>query len=291
MKFASASAGPGVNAVQEVMPFVFNVEAPTVDKIVHTVKTSKDNEYIFFTPDTFFVDKYEFDMEAFKKEMQKAKEDMLRANEDIARVKEEIKHSLKDFELSEKLKHKIDVKLDSTFIKLKRVPKTGNEIHIYTDSNFFRVYFDKIEIPVIELPDIDSLEALINEATKQVQSYTFSIPEYDKNIKKFEHKLKVYSDSLKSFKFDLQVPNVDSLYKLEMQPFDTWVKPFLADSMNRWFHYFNDDKSFYADPNELKMQMLEFEKEMKKFREEMERMKKELRKDSVKVQQKKPVEI
>lgn len=282
MKLASSTT-IAVNEVRDV-PFVFNVEPPMVDKMVQTVKTSGDNEYMFFTPDTFFVEKYEFDKEAFKKEMQKVKEEMLKVNQEMRKADEDMKKSLKDMAVTEKLKYK-NIKIDSTFIKLKRVPKTGNEVHIYMDSNFFRVQLDKIDFPVIEIPDVDSI---INEVTKQVQAFTFTVPKSDK---KYNHDIKILTDSLKSFQFDIKIPNIDSLYELEMQPFNNYVKPFIEDSAKKWFQYFDLDSSLYSNPNELKLQMQEFEKEMQQFREEMERMKKELRRDSIKVQQKKPVEI
>jgi hypothetical protein len=294
MKFASLTAGASVNAVKDVMPFVFSVAPPEVDKMVNVVKSAKDNEYIFFTPDTFFVDKYEFDKDAFKKEMQKVKEEMQKIKGDKEVVKEELKKSLKEMELNQK-QFNFNVRFDSTLVKLQRVPGTRNNIHIYIDSNLCRVRLDKIEIPDIELPDMDSLEALINEATKQIQSFSFTIPDFEKKIEKklekFKYDVKVFpSDSVDYFKLDIQIPNVDSLQKLELQPFENWVSPFTPDSVSNWFKFFYDD-SISSDPKKLELRMFEFEKEMKKFKEEMERMKKELRKDSVQVRQKKPVEI
>ena len=63
----------------------------------------------------------------------------------------------------------INLKLDSTLARLKRSPKVEKNINIFIDSNLCRVHLGNIVIPPIQLPNMDSLEAIINEATKQVE--------------------------------------------------------------------------------------------------------------------------
>ncbi|RPI75981.1 MAG: hypothetical protein EHM47_00990, partial [Ignavibacteriales bacterium] len=68
LSFAKAS-GKGI---ADAMPVLFKVESPMVEKVVHKVKSNKDNEYIFFTPDTLFIDTFVFDEDEFEKEMELA---------------------------------------------------------------------------------------------------------------------------------------------------------------------------------------------------------------------------
>lgn len=290
LAFAKGSSG---KIVSEVMPVLYKVHAPVVQRMVHSVKTNKDNEYIFFTPDSLFVEAFEFNTDDYRREMELAEKDMKRNFEDLKKSKQEM----------EEIKL-VQLKLDSTFINHKRAPRVDKNINIYIDSNLCRVHIDKITIPDIELPDMDSLEAIINEATKQVKSFVFTIPEFniksDKKSFKFDYKT---GDSIKSYKFDVQIPeipNVDSLIRNEMKHLENfklpdgetgWNMPYLKDSL-KWFNFFRYDDSTYSDnPIHFEFRMKEFEEEMQKFREEMEKLKMEIRKDTLKVRTKKPVEI
>jgi len=280
--------------VAGIMPALFKVQSPVVKQVVHSVKTNKDNEYIFFTPDSLFIDTFEFDADEFKKEMEIAKREMQKSFQEMEINQEEMEEL-----------NLVRLKLDSSLINLKRAPRVNKNIDIYIDSNVCRVHIDKIEIPDIELPDMDSLEAIINEATKQFKAFTFTVPKFDlpdseagKQFHKYDYKIEM-DDSIKSFNFDLhipdvEIPDVDSILRNEMKHLENFNlnEPLMNDSLMKWFNFFrNDDSTYSGNPQHFEFRMKEFEKEMEKFREEMDKLKMEIRKDTVRVKSKKPVEI
>ena len=278
LAFAKTSS----EGVSNALPVLFKVESPVVQKVVHKVRTNRDNEYIFFTPDTLFIDKFVFNEDEFKQEMELAKTEMKRSVEEIKwHEKEMQKLSL------------VNLKLDSSLIKLRKAPRVDKNINIFIDSNVCRVNIDRIEIPEIEFPDMDSLEAIINEATKQVKAFTFKfdLPKPGKNFQKFNIKIE-HDDSAESFHFD--VPDVDSIMRKEFEHLEhfNFNAPLMNDSIMKWFNFFRfDDSTYTSSPKHFEFRMKEFEEEMQKFKEEMEKLKKEIRKDSVQVKTKKPVVI
>jgi hypothetical protein len=189
----------------------------------------------------------------------------------------------------------IKLKLDSTIAELRKSHKDEKDINVVIDSNLCRVHLNNIIIPRIQFPDMDSLEAMINEATKQVRAFSFTIPKLGKNISKFKYDVKVFpGDTVRSFKFYGNGPEADSLGRLYMQRFKNYNFnfPFNQDSLAGWFNQnFGGDSSFFGKPFNLENRMKEFEKEMEKFKQEMDNLKKELKKDSVQFKRKKSVEV
>jgi len=275
----------------DVMPVLYKVQSPVVEQIVHAVKSSKDNDYIFLTPDSLFIESFEFDADEFNKEMEIARKEMKQGLEEMKKNHKEMRES--DI---------IRFKLDSALINLKKVTHADNNIGIYSDSNICRVHIDKIEIPNIELPDMDDLNEIINEATKQIKSFSFTFPKLDKRIHKYDYKIRIDdSSSTYNYNFDVEIPNVDSIIENEMKNLENfnlphgkagWNGVIPNDSLIEWFNFFkNDDSTYVGNPKQFEFKMKEFEEQMQKFKEEMEKLKKEIRKDTVKVKQKKPVEI
>ena len=279
LKFAKLS---NEKAVHDVMPVLFRFGAPEVEKMVSKVKSAKDNEYIFFTPDTLFVDTFDFDKKQFEKDMEEFRKDFKRNMKDFRKNRAEL------------VEQGIALKLDSALANLKK-KKGEKNINIFVDSNLCRVHLNNIYIPKIQLPNMDSLEAMINEATEQVRAFSFTIPKLDKNISKFKYDVKVFpGDTIRSFKFYGNGPNADSLGRLYMQRFKNynWGFPLNQDSLAEWFNLnFQGDSTFFGRPLNFENRMEEFEKEMEKFREEMERLKREIRKDTIRERSSKPVEI
>jgi hypothetical protein len=280
LKFAKLS---NEKAVHDVMPVLFRFGAPEVEKMVSKIKSAKDNEYIFFAPDTLFVDTFDFDKKQFERDMEEFRKD--------------VKKSVNDYNKSwaEMKKHGIELNLDSAIASLKKAPKVEKNINVFIDSNLCRVHLNNIYIPKIHLPNMDSLEAMINEATEQVRAFSFTIPKLDKNISKFKYDVKVFpGDTIRSFKFYGNGPDADSLGRLYMEHFKNydWNFPFNQDSLAEWFNQnFQGDSTFFGRPLNLENRMEEFEKEMEKFKLEMDKLKKELKKDSVHVNPKKSVEV
>lgn len=280
LKFAKLS---NEKAVHEVMPVLFKFGTQDVDEMVNSVKSAGDDEYIFFTPDTLFVDTFKFDKKQFEKDMEE--------------FRKGFKRNIKDFRKNRAglVEQGIELKLDSTLANLKKAPKVEKNINIFIDSNLCRVHLNNIYIPKIHLPNMDSLEAMINEATEQVRAFSFAIPKLDKNISKFKYDMKVFpGDTIRSFKFYGNGPNADSLGRLYMQRFKSrnWGFPLNQDSLAEWFNQnFGGDSTFFGRPLNLENRMEEFEKQMEKFREEIDKLQRELRKDTLKVKTKKPIEI
>ena len=264
--------------VANAVPVISKIQSPTVEKVVHTIKTNKDDDYIFFTPDSLFIDKFEFNSDEFKKEMEIARREMRRNFDDMRKNQQEMENL-----------NLVKLKLDSSLSNLKKFPRVDKNINIYVDSNICRVHIDKFEMPDIELPDMDSLEAFINEATKQVKAFTFTVPNFethvgDKKFQKFDIKVES-GDSIKAYNFEFQIPDVDSILRnLNLD------EPIMNDSLLDLLNFFKEDSLYSGNPMHFEYRMKEFEKEMERFKEEMEKLKKEIRKDSVKVNSKKPVE-
>jgi hypothetical protein len=272
LSFAKTST----RGITDALPVFYKVESPVIEKVVHKVKTKKDNEYIFFTPDSLFIDTFEFDKDEFKKEMELAKTEMKRSFEEMKKHKKEMQEL-----------NLVKLKLDSSLVNLKKFPRHDRNMNIFIDSNFCRVHIDKIEIPGIEFPDMDSLEAIINEATRQVKafSFKFDLPKPGKNLQKFDFKIE-HDDSVETLHFDIPIPNVDSIIEDHMKnlPNLNWAP---GDSSIKWFNFFrHDDSTLTGNPRKFEFRMKEFEEEMEKFREEMERLKREIRKDTIKVKSK-----
>ncbi len=211
--------------------------------MVSSVKSADDNEYIFVTPDSLFVDTFEFNKKEFQKDMDKFREDMRKNIEDFKNNRAEMQEA------------SVKLKLDSTIAMLKKAPKSEKNINIFVDSNLCRVHLNNIFIPKIKLPDMDSLEGMINEATKQVRAFSFMIPKLDKNISKFKYDVKVFpGDTVRSFKFYGNGPDADSLGRLYMKQFknNNWSFPFNQDSLAEWFNQnFQGDSSFFGKSNEF----------------------------------------
>ncbi len=281
LSFAKSS---NEKVVANVMPVLFKVQSPDVEQVVHAVKSSKDNDYIFLTPDSLFIASFEFDTDQFNREMELAQKEMKIGIE-------EMKKSHKEMQESDIIRFK----LDSALINLRRVSNSDKNINIYIDSNICRVQIDKIEIPDIELPDMDDLEEIINEATRQIKSFTFTVPnpKLDKRIHKFDYKIKIDdSSSIYNYNFDVEIPDIDSIIENEMKNLENFNGVISDDSLSKWFNFFKyDDSTYSGNPQHFEFRMKEFEEEIEKFREEMEKLKKEVRKDSVRVKPKKPVEI
>lgn len=279
LAFAKASS----KGVADAMPSLFKVETPVVQQVVHNVKAHKDNEYIFFTPDSLFIDTFVFDEGEFEEEMKLTRTLVKKNLEDLKKHKKD----MNELKL-------VNLNLDSSIINLKKSPRFDRNINVFIDSNFCRVHIDKIEIPGFVFPDMDSLESIINEATKQVKAFTFKfdLPETGKQYRKFDFKFE-QEDSTGAFNFSVPVPDIDSILSEHFNNLNLPDAPFVNDSLMEQFNFFRyDDSTFTGNQEQFEFRMKEFEEEMQKFKEEMEKLKKEIRKkDSVKVIKNKFIEI
>lgn len=210
--------------------------------------TSRENKYIFFTPDTIFTDTFEFDNKAFKEEMIEMEKDLEEMNRNISRIN-------------------FRMQFDSTFKRLENDSLWAKDFSVKIDSNHFRVNIPRIVMhnPNGNLPDMDSINKVIGDALKNVEVYVKRLPERTMMQRKFKVEVQG-SDStiLRQFGFD----NVDSLMK------KFYIHP---DSMNNFnfdnFNFYKNDSLFFNHNEELRKQMNELKEEMRKFREEMRNFK------------------
>ncbi len=247
----------------------FTYDNPDVRTIVKKVKDTRDNKYIFFTPDTIFTEPYEFDEKKFKDEMAKAREEMKKGME-------EAKRSMQNF--------KINLKLDSSLIRLKSDPAWGKNFKVYIDSNICRVHISKLDIPDIHFPDFDSISVQVEAAMRNIPPIIIDIPG-GKGVKSYSFKYE-YGDSSKQ-PVRVQIPDVDSILKSmgifhgDSLMFNGKGSNFFPDSLASMFKMF-DDSLMYFNKGEFKKEMKQLQKEMEKMKEEMKKLKIEIHQDTLK---------
>lgn len=231
------------------------LDNPQISKLVRYNKPPKDHKYIFFTPDTIFTDTFEFDNSEFRKDMKEMEKDLAEMNKNIV-----------------KMNYQISV--DTTFKRLKKDSSWTKDFSVHFDSENFKVIlpdviFRKLDI---QMPNMDSINIIIEEALKQVQVFS------EKNNGKHKSKFKVEvhsSDSSNFDGFEFNYPkmdsmmmqrflNLDSLKKFNFEQFDLF-----GDSSSQGFNFFFNDSMFFNQNEELRKQMNELKQEMRRFREEM----------------------
>ncbi len=246
----------------------FAYDNPDVRTIVNKVKDNKDNKYIFFTPDTIFSENYEFDNKKFKEEMAKAKEEMKKGMK-------EAENSMKNL--------KINLKLDSSLVRLKSDPAWGKNFKVYIDSNICRVHISKLDIPDIHFPDFDSISAQVEEAMRNIPPIIIDMPGGN-GVKGYSFKYE-FGDSSGS-PVRVRIPNVDSILKSvgifqgDSLMFNGKGNGFFPDSLASMFKM-SGDSLMYFNKGEFKKEMKQLQKEMEKVREEMKKLRIEIHQDTI----------
>jgi hypothetical protein len=224
--------------------------------VVNTVTKLKNNsgdQYIFVTPDSIFADSYQFDSELFEKEM-RLFEKQIKLNE----------KQIKQFTLN--------VNYDSSFKNFTADP-TSRSFRIVVDSNICRVDLPEYRIPEISIPDIKTLEPLIEQATNNIHFYAYKMPKIEKS--KSGIKIEYYNDdSVYSYVVDYNMLNMDSLAEansgLDLYNLDKFkpVKPF-DDSMLIKYQLDRDYYNRYSSDEEFKKEMEQLQKELQQLSEEL----------------------
>ncbi len=236
----------------------------SIAHLVNEVKTSDNNKYIFFTPDSIFSEQLEIDKGKMKEELKRMKKELRNLPEEISKAG-------------------VYITLDNNLAKLQKDSSWNKNFKVYFDTNSCSVHLSNIVIPKIQLPNFDRIATQIEEATKNIQSFSFNFPKELKNGKGNFHFKIESGDSAEALNFDIQIPNVDSLIKLNKEFADTAfilngrnlnIPP---DSLASTFKFFFSDSGKGINPKMLQRQMKEFKKEMEKFRKEMEKLKKNIK--------------
>jgi hypothetical protein len=243
----------------------------SIVKAINEVKTTRNNQYIFFTPDTIFSADYNFDKGQFKDEMKKMKEEMKKAS-------------------NEWKKYAINLQLDNSITKLRNDPSWGKNFKVQFDANTCRVNLPNI-IPEIELPDLDSISVQIERAAEIVRHITVNIPQMTINVPEggsgrnvFNFKMNVPGHPEKVTEINVDLDSIMNQNKnFNQKYFSRGRKVQInVDSL------MSNIKSMFPDS----MSMKEFQIEMKKFKQQMKDMEKELKKNNKDVKEKKdPIEI
>lgn len=258
-----------------------DINRPQLVEIAQVVKTAGDSDYIFFTPDSIFVETFRFDKEKFDNEMK--------------HMQVELKKNLKEAE-KELHQQNFVFNFDSNIVKLKTKGNWDKNFEVFFDTNICRVNIPNININLsdIPLPDLDQLEAQIEAATENLKSFTIKIPKEGSIRKKFEFRVDV-GDSSQKFNFDIDVPNfktpiLPDAFMNDSSLFNNEVYRFKADSLSNAIKLLINDSAIF-NQKDFQLQMKEFQKEMRKLREEMLKLQKDLQKEPSKVKSDEPIEI
>ena len=224
-------------------------EKLVVVNAVNQIRNSSGDKYIFVTPDSIFEDSYVFNPVIVEKEL-KWTEKKIKENE----------QKIKEFTLN--------LKYDSTF-KYYCELKSGHPFTVAIDSNICRVDIPDFSIPELPIPEIASIDPLIEQATNNIHFYAYKIPKIEKS--KSEIKIEYYNDdSVYSYVVNYNTLNFDSLvqanggtdlYNLEkfkpLRPSD--------DTMLIKYQFDKDYYNRYYSDDEFKKQMEELQKELQEL--------------------------
>jgi hypothetical protein len=233
---------------------ITNDEKIRVVNAVERLKSSPEDQYIFVTPDSVFADSYKFNSELYEKELKKLEKE-LRGNEAKS----------KQFTLS--------IRFDSTLKHLTVDNQSNHPFIITVDPNICRVDIPELQISEIRIPDIDSINTLIEEATNNIHFYAYKIPKVERSNSgiKFEY---YNDDSVHSYELKFNMLNMDSLAATKNE-FDLYRldqlksgKPF-NDSMLSKYQFDKDYYFRYYTDEDIRKQMEELQKELEQFSEEM----------------------
>jgi hypothetical protein len=233
---------------------------------INEIKKPKNNNYIFFTPDTIFSEPYAIDKKQFK--------------EDFLKMKEQMKSAKQDWE-----KMAVNLNLVGRNVdKIKHAPSWSGNFTVQIDKNTCRVNMPNM-VQEIPMPDFDSIMIQVERATDVLKNVTINIPDmpeirnqvnYNYRINVPGHsremKIKVDLDSAltHSDKFNHQFYSIGPNGQINVDSLVESLKSMLPDSLS----------------------MKEFQVEMKKFQKQMIELQKELQKNNKTVPApKKPIEI
>ncbi len=236
---------------------------------INEAKKTKNNHYIFFTPDTIFSESYAFDNNQFKNDFKKMKDQMKSAKQDWEKMS-----------VSLDLKQSID--------KLKHYPSWAKSISVQFDNNTCRVNMPNM-VQEIPMPDFDSIIAQVVKSTDVLKNITIIIPDDPElpevsNPVNYSYKMIVPGHSGKEMKIRVDLDSILTHSK-------KFKNQFYSFGPNGQINIDSLVESIKSKlPDSLTMK--EFQVEMKKFQKQMMELQKELQKNmKATPAPKKPVEI
>ena len=231
---------------------ISRLENVHVVNAVNKLKNSSDHQYIFLTPDSIFEENYVYNLDVQKEKLNELKE---RLNEQ--------KEIAKSFEFN--------IRYDSTWKNFENQETYSGKYKVKVGNNYCQVEFSNIDIPELQMPEMENINSIIKEATENIRFQTFHIPRVDKVQNGVVVSYMNDDDSMKSYRYNFKDIYIDSLMRLNRIMIDSLLRsermrnPMFNDSvLSRWFF---DQGQF--DTEALREQMKQLQEEFKKFREEM----------------------
>jgi hypothetical protein len=233
------------------------LDDPQIARLVRYNKQSDNQKYIFLTPDSIFADTFVFDDTDFRKDMQEVEKDLAEMSKDLVKINYQIK-------------------IDTTFKRLKEDASWTEEFSVQFDADNFKVRIPEIIISKldVELPNMDSINVFINEVIKKAQAFSEKKSGKHPRAKSFNFEYHTI-DSLNNKQFNFDDSRIDSLIKKRFQNPDSLMKfnfeefDIFSDSGSKGFNFFFNDSSMFNMNEELRQQMNDLKEEMKRFRQEM----------------------
>ncbi len=236
-------------------------------KFVRELRPSREDRYIFFTPDSIFTDTFVFDDKAFRKELIELEKELVDMNK---MEKERIRMDKNLVRIN------YQIRIDTTLKRLEKDSSWAKDFTVHIDANKFKVNIPNIVIRKfdVQMPNMDSINIIIQDALKNVEKFSIKIPDHKSITREFKIEMQ-NGDSLKIEEFNFnenmidsimknQFPNLDSSHGFNFDPFK-----FFSDSTSGGLNYFFNDSSMFDMNEDLKKQMQELREELRKFREEM----------------------
>lgn len=169
------------------------INSPSVNELIRNVKTARDSNYIFITPDTIFTRKFMIDKEKLREDMAEARKTMQKHEEELLKVRINF-----DKEMAKHEKQRI---------------KNGYKFQM--DSDYVRIEVPEVVIPDIVIPDVEHLMAGVEEFTKNMQKIKVKVtpPTVQRRSKNNKNVVppKVPDTPEQDFELNLVIPDIDSL--------------------------------------------------------------------------------
>lgn len=234
--------------------------------VVNKLKSSPENQFIFLTPDSVFSDNLEFNFAEQQKKLNAQKNELNGQKEILKKVA-------------------FNIQYDSTWKNLKKENYPDSKYKVKVGNNFCQVELTDLEIPELNIPELENINSLINEAADKVRFHTFHIPRVENVHKGVVVEYIDESDSLKTYRYNYHDIYLDSLMQLNKLMIDSVMRvermknPMFNDTvLSKWF-YNSGDNFYQFNTEELRKQMEELQNEFRKFREEMNTWKNEVRRE------------
>ncbi len=260
----SFAAKANRSLAEKVIPNSFKlVSNKSLAEVVNKIKNSKpSNRYIFLTPDTVVYDTFVFDP---------------------AKIKSEISTLNNNTRNGNSVSEEITIVLNNKVMKFTNKSFNDKHFSVYVDSNGCRVNLSDSQLPNISIPDFDSIATEIDRAAKGFRSFSFKFS--TPNMRREEYHFRYDgSDSTKNFDYNVIIPKLDSLFRLNKSMPDIYLKRFFGnrfgfrpDSLQNFNNFFFNDSIMSNQQKFLQEQMKNFQKEIRRMREELMEMKKQLK--------------